>query len=155
MKNILVVSDLHYDKINIEKIMPKMKEADVVIFCGDGLERFKGLTAEFSEKVVSVCGNCDSFNQGDEKFIEVEGLKILVTHGHRFGVKSGLFNLCEFSRENGVDVAFFGHTHEATFVENGGVKMINPGAISDFTQPSYYFCTVSDGKMFGKHTVVK
>ncbi len=155
MKNILVVSDLHYDKINIEKIMPKMREADVVLFCGDGLESFKKLTAEFRGKVVAVHGNCDGFNSGDEKFVEVEGLKILVTHGHRFGVKSGLFNLCDFSRENGVDVAFFGHTHEAVNVEHSGVTMINPGAISDFAQPSYYFCTVNNGKMFGKHALVK
>lgn len=155
MKNILVVSDLHYDKKNIAKIMPKISEADIVIFCGDGLQSFKSLTAEFAGKVTSVFGNCDSFNQGDEKFIEVEGLKILVTHGHRFGVKSGLFNLYDFCAENDVDVAFFGHTHEAVEVQHGSVKMINPGAISDFSQPSYYFCTVNNGKMFGKHTIVK
>ncbi len=155
MKNILVVSDLHYDKINIKTIMPKMKEADLVIFCGDGLESFKKITADFSDKVVAVKGNCDSFSGGDEKFIEVEGMKILVTHGHRFGVKSGLFSLCDFCVENGVDVAFFGHTHEAVEVSHGGVTMINAGAISDFRVPSYYFCTVNNGKIFGKHVVLQ
>lgn len=151
MKNILVLSDLHYDQKNIQKIMPKIAEADFVIFCGDGYDSFVEKTAGFSSKVTAVKGNCDSFFSVEDGILEVEGVKIMVTHGHKYGVKSGLFNLRDECVRVGASVVFFGHTHYATEVSEGGVKMINPGAISDLCEPSYYFCTVSGGKLFGKH----
>ncbi|MFI3167809.1 MAG: YfcE family phosphodiesterase [Bacillota bacterium] len=154
MKNILVVSDLHYEKVNIQKIMPKIAEADMIVFCGDGYDSFVEKTKAVAGKVFAVKGNCDTFSNVEDLILQVENLKILVTHGHKHGVKSGLFNLRDACLQAGASVAFFGHTHYATEVCDGGVKMINPGAISDTFEPTYYFCTVSGDKLFGKHVEV-
>lgn len=151
MKNILVLSDLHYDQNAVAKLRRKMIEADYVVFCGDGYDSFMTQAKEFASKIVAVRGNCDGVMQAEVKFLEVEDVKILVTHGHGHGVKSGLFSLCDACVESGASVAFFGHTHVKAEVLHNGVKMINPGAISDFMAPSYYFCTASAGKLFGKH----
>ncbi len=154
MKNIIVISDLHYDKIKFKSIKNKLAEADFVIFCGDGYDNFITETKEFAHKVVAVRGNCDSVFKLEEKIIQVEDVKILVTHGHGYGVKSGLFSLAEYCKQKDVSVAFFGHTHICADVVHDGVRMINPGAISDFVSPTYYFCTVSGSKLFGKHVEV-
>ncbi len=151
MKNLLVLSDVHYDKKNIQKIMPKFADADYVLFCGDGKMNFLAIAKDYADKIVAVNGNCDSAFVGDEQFLEIEGVKIMVTHGHKFGVKGSLFDLRDFCVQNGVDVAFFGHTHCVADVSDCGVRMINPGAVSDVFEPSYFFCTVTNGKLFGKH----
>ncbi len=155
MKNILVLSDLHGAVRNFQKIKRKLNDADHIFFCGDGYEGFLKLAEEFADKIVAVKGNCDMAFGGDEKIVKVEEVNILITHGHAFGVKSGMFSLYEFCKEKGVDVAFYGHTHIAAETVHGGVKMINPGAIADYANPSYYFCTVVGDKLFGKHMPVQ
>ena len=63
---------------------------------------------------LAVRGNCDFGSDlpltGE---FTAQGVKIFYTHGHYYGVKSGLYTLACAARERGAQVALYGHTHNA------------------------------------------
>ena len=65
-----------------------------------------------------------------EEIIEIEGYKILVTHGHYYYVNSGVDNLKAYAREQGVDIAMFGHTHVPYFEVDDELTILNPGSLT-------------------------
>jgi len=88
----------------------------------------------------------------------VEGYKIFLTHGHLYGVKSGLQNLYYKSKEEGADIALFGHSHIAVNEEIGGIVFLNPGSIGDKRSQKYYSYGVlelKDGVMDTRIVYVK
>ena len=59
--------------------------------------------------------------------VSIGGVSIFVTHGHRYGVKSGLDTLASAAAAKGAQVACFGHTHKPFCEYRDGVLLINPG----------------------------
>lgn len=146
MKTFVVLSDSHSHRERIEKLRPLFAENDYIVHLGDGQGDMRDVAREYPEKVFSVKGNCD-FSVGlDEGTIETEKLKILYCHGHKFGVKSGLERLAQYAKQKGCDVALYGHTHIADIRYVEGVLCVNPGALSSFTQPSYCYLVLHNGK---------
>ena len=68
---------------------------------------------------------------------ENEGFRILLTHGHRFSVKGGLYYLDEYCKNNNIDICFYGHTHEASIKRIGNITFINPGSCGMPSYPPY------------------
>ena len=136
---ILVFSDSHralgtmYDAI--ERLRP-----DAVLHLGDHLEDAESMESVFSGvDFYHVPGNCDYTAQIPANLeIEVDGVRIFLTHGHLFGVKSGTQRLLLEAQRRGVTLALFGHTHQAFCEEIDGVTLFNPGCCGRFTsRPSY------------------
>ena len=100
-----------------------------------------------------VMGNNDFFSMLDrEREIEIVGHKILLTHGHYYGVSMGPEGLADEARSRGCDIAMFGHTHKPFLGEIGGVMVLNPGSLSyprqEGRRPSYMIMTVkADGSI--------
>ena len=146
MKTFLVLSDTHGRRSALLKISALVGENDYIIHLGDGAGDMRSIRAEFPEKTVVLKGNCD-FSYGDEeRILEVEGIKLLCCHGHRYGVKSGLKRLAARAKQAGCAVALYGHTHRANIEELDGVMCINPGAMGDFVDPSYCYLVLHAGK---------
>ena len=92
-----------------------------------------------SVSFIAVKGNCDSFcgcSMGDdpaERVLEIEGHRILLTHGHLHGVKASLIPLASSAQAAGCDIALFGHTHIYTeryqAINGSAVCLFNPGSI--------------------------
>ena len=55
-------------------------------------------------------------------------MRLFLTHGHLFGVKSGMSRLRLEANRVGANIALFGHTHRPFLEEDGGVWYMNPGA---------------------------
>ena len=136
---ILVFSDSHralgtmYDAI--ERLRP-----DAVIHLGDHLEDAESMESVFSGvDFYHVPGNCDFFTSAPPSLtISLDGVRIFLTHGHLFGVKSGTQRLLLEAQRRGVPLALFGHTHQSFCEEIGGVTLFNPGCCGRFTsRPSY------------------
>lgn len=143
MKTALILSDTHGDVLTIGKLREIMVETDYVIHLGDvnsDIARFK---AEFPQKVITVAGNCDG-GRG-YKVIDIEGVKILLTHGHDYGVKSGLTRLNYFAQEIGANVVFYGHTHQSNLTTEAGITFANPGTFKGFFK-SYAYAVFNDKK---------
>lgn len=134
IKKVLIVSDSHGRNENLQKAINNMQGSmDLLIhlgdFCGsrETLERMAGNCS-----VEMVRGNCDSsiYNIPTSRIIEVEHFKVLLTHGHRVGVKQGMNSVKDMAKENGVGIVMFGHTHMPYLETGGQITLINPGSIS-------------------------
>ena len=109
---VLIVSDTHGRDENLEIAINREAPFDMLVHCGDveGREFYIEALAECPCSIVS--GNNDFFSDlPREDVIEVEGNKILVTHGHYYGVSMAFDQLAEAARSRGCNAAFFGHIH--------------------------------------------
>ena len=133
---ILVVSDTHGYNTNLFELLDKIRPIDMFIHCGDsdGLEDY---IEEFTRcPVVMVRGNCDyCCPLHSDEFVNVAGHRIFVTHGHYYGVKSGLYRLFDKAKEEGADIVLYGHSHIPDITELYGIKAMNPGSLSLPRQP--------------------
>lgn len=130
MKRIILVSDSHGQKQNIDELCSLVEENDLFVHLGDGASDVWELKKLYPEKVYVCKGNCD-FNSpyALEGVLNVEWLNVLYCHGHAYGVKDGLEMLAKVAKEKGCEVAFYGHTHQASITKIDGVTLINPGTL--------------------------
>ena len=147
MKTAIVISDTHGRRANLKLIEPILPETDYLFFLGDGIGDIRELSLKYPQKVVAVLGNCDGGH--GTQVLEVEGVKIMLTHGHDYGVKRGLLDLYYKACEVGAKVVFYGHTHQSNVTTEGNVTMINPGALSAYL-PSYAYVIFDNGKVYEK-----
>ena len=152
-KKILVISDSHGRDANVKKALSyfgkKGKELEMLIHLGDSQGSLQEIERLAACPVKAVRGNCDF--SGDfpiADFVWIGDEKALITHGHRYGCKFSTDGLRDMALANGATIAMFGHTHIPLVEENGGVKILNPGSISQPRQysgkPSYLVITIED-----------
>ena len=154
--NILVFSDSHgHPERMAEAFDKQIKKPDAVIFLGDGLGDISKCSFG-SANVFSVSGNCDCYSflippeEPTERIVEICGKKIMMTHGHRYSVKSGLGRIVSEAVRRDVDILLFGHTHEKLelYLPAGEsdfgiclekpLYVMNPGAVGAY--PSSFGC---------------
>ena len=129
MKRILVLSDSHGNIDNMFFAVKQVKP-DLIVHLGDCWNDSEELHMEFPDiPMERVPGNCDYEMDELEKIIEVEGMRILICHGHTFNVKATYLSLEMGALEAGADIALFGHTHKVFYDINNGLTMMNPGSI--------------------------
>lgn len=93
-----------------------------------------------------VPGNCDGWftTAPLKKQITLEGKSILLSHGHRWGVKSGYDVAVADARAVGADILLFGHTHVPLCRRlEDSLWMMNPGPASS----SYGLIELENGKI--------
>ena len=101
--------------------------------------------------IYAVPGNCD-FRPGEpaERLLVLEGRRILMCHGHTYGVKQSLVTAGFAAEEQQLDLFLFGHTHRTLVDRRGRTLFLNPGAIGDALRPSYATVTIRDGQLDGR-----
>ena len=109
---ILVVSDTHGRRERLRDVITRQGAYDALLFLGDGIRDVDEGTAG----LVAVRGNCDGIFLGadlpQDRMLTLDGVKIFMTHGHAYSVKSGGERLLAHAYALGADIAVFGHTHE-------------------------------------------
>lgn len=127
--NIMVFSDLHGD--SDREIAAAFETCDYVIFLGDGLSKIRGFEYIYPEKFIFVRGNCDLWDDTPtQRILDLDGVRILITHGHEQHVKTGLLWLLKEAKSEDINIVLFGHTHKAEIEEFDGVLFVNPGSAS-------------------------
>ncbi|GAJ26004.1 phosphoesterase [Liquorilactobacillus sucicola DSM 21376 = JCM 15457] len=126
---ILVVSDNHGDHKILDKLIAKYDGVvDAMFHCGDSeLEPDDKIFEHFAV----VTGNCDYDPEFAEYLVQdINGTRVLLTHGHLLGVNLGLARLSLFAQEKQAQIALFGHTHRLGVEYINGCLYLNPGSIS-------------------------
>ena len=103
---------------------------DQVIHLGDLQEDAEELTYVYPRlPICMVPGNCDGWTMEPlKKQITLAGKKVLLSHGHLWGVKRGYEAAVADARACGADILLFGHTHKALCQQlEDGLWMMNPG----------------------------
>ena len=134
---VLIVSDTHGRDENLEIAINREAPFDMLVHCGDveGREFYIEALAECPCSIVS--GNNDFFSDlPREDVIEVEGNKILVTHGHYYGVSMAFDQLAEAARSRGCNAAFFGHIHVPVVEKEASGKSRKSGLSQTTGTPS-------------------
>lgn len=124
---ICILSDSHGRRSLLWEIICTEKP-DSIYFLGDGL---RDLDETEDVPTVKVGGNCDLFAESYECVLTLQNKKVLLTHGHRYGVKQGLLNLSLYAEEIQADAVFYGHTHVPSADERNGMLFVCPGAVKD------------------------
>lgn len=124
---ILVFSDSHGRLgLMVEAVEQELPQR--VFFLGDNYRDGEALADAYPDVPVDIVkGNCDFCSGPDELTVEVEGVRFLLTHGHRYYVKSGTWRLPEAAKKQGAAIVCFGHTHEALNQPEEGIWLFNPG----------------------------
>jgi putative phosphoesterase len=135
------------------------RSISAVAHLGDGWDDIHDLMLAYPLiPLYAVTGNCDFGSGPNSLTFNFASKRFIITHGHRFHVKSGYLRISLWAEENGADVCLFGHTHIPEVFYSGGTLMMNPGSIglpiSD-APASYGIIDVSenglvDGTVLGK-----
>ena len=139
---VLIVSDTHRNEDNLIEVLDKEKNLDLLIHCGDvegaedEIEHYAGC------KTVLVAGNNDFFSRlPREAELQVEGMKVWVTHGHNYYVNANPEYIRKEARIRNIDVVLYGHTHRPVIEKTEDLIVINPGSLTyprqEGRRPSY------------------
>ena len=135
-KKYLVLSDSHGETGTLERILLAAGYGEKlwgVIHLGDGfgdLDRYEHLLPP----VLRVKGNCDFWvsTPGENALVTaVEGVPMLLTHGHLLQVRQGTDVLLSAALSQGCRAALYGHTHVQKMSWERGLLLLNPGAAMD------------------------
>lgn len=128
-----VISDTHGSIGRTKEALNNIKDLDLVIHLGDYVKDARELEKLLDIEIIYVRGNCDFLDSDveDEKILEIENKKILITHGHRYDVKDGVSKIFYKGKEENVDIVLFGHSHMSTKVESEGIILLNPGSATE------------------------
>lgn len=125
-----IISDTHGDTRALQEGLRVLGPIDALVHLGDhgdDIFRASGLPKE----VHTLRGNTDGgLALPEEVQVQWMGYKALLTHGHRYGVKTGLQKLYYRGLEVGARFVLFGHTHQSCFQDEGDVVLVNPGSPS-------------------------
>lgn len=127
MINLLVVSDSHLHNSVLQSIFDSHPDISTCIHCGDIQDDPSKLQIE---NLLLVQGNTDIPTLPKELFIDIEGKKILILHGHQQCVEDGLDNLISYGKSKKADIICFGHTHHPQTIEKEGLVILNPGSVA-------------------------
>lgn len=148
---ILVVSDTHRRDDNLQLVIEEEKPFDMLIHLGDaeGSEYWIPEWAGEHCMMAMVMGNNDFFSSLERELeVEIGPHKLLLTHGHYYGVSMGPEGLADEAKSRGCDIAMYGHTHRPFFGQVDGVTVVNPGSLSyprqEGHRPSYLIMTVEE-----------
>lgn len=152
---VLVISDTHGKIENAKKIIEVMKTQGIkyILHGGDYVSDARLIQKAYPElQVEGVYGNCDvGFGGEYSKIVNIEGVSIYLTHGHRYGVKWGEYDELAIDAEaHGAEVAVCGHSHQAYLGYEKGVLIMNPGSLTlprDSRWPSYGILEIEEGKI--------
>jgi len=130
---ILVVSDTHgLIEPVITFLETRRERFDEIWHLGDHYKDAVKLHKRTGIPVHAVKGNCDMIAHVPEDMIlTVCNHKILLTHGHLYGVKYSLLRLHLKAVEEKIQLVCFGHSHVATQSFDSGVTLFNPGSPSN------------------------
>jgi uncharacterized protein len=147
---ILVMSDTHGHKANIEKAVKKYSDVDCIIHLGDYVRDAEYVKKLTDKKVYLLKGNCDISDIAEQELIlTVDGLKVLALHGHQQSVKASLLPLGLYAMQREADLVLFGHTHIPVEELYGNMILYNPGSLGEprGRKPSVGVVAIENGEI--------
>lgn len=127
MKKILVVSDSHHHNEILNKIFSHHPDIDTCIHCGDLQDNENTLNIK---DLYLVRGNNDFELYPEDLTLTFENYKFYITHGHLLDIEFNDFKIKDMAKENNVDIALYGHTHDPKYYQEDGIYYLNPGSVS-------------------------
>ena len=130
---ILVFSDSHgHTQTMLDAVFDE--RPDMILHLGDHAQDCAPLREAYPHiELRAVRGNCDG-RAGEPEYDEFvkEGKRIFMTHGHLYGVKTGLGSLLNSACSRRADILLFGHTHLTLQESVDDLLIVNPGSVGSW-----------------------
>ena len=161
---VVILSDTHGSTSAVERVYAEQPDAALYLHAGDvlsdarylamlaGVPLNEGAEDEAAEtRVLGVPGNSDwpDANQPLERVIRAAGHRILLAHGHSYGVQYGTELLARAAADANCDIAVYGHTHIVEISPGKPVTVLCPGSAArprDAALPSYLTVELAQGQ---------
>lgn len=145
-----LVSDTHSNIQVLRKIVHEAPPVELWLHAGDHYQEANVLAQLSGVKVIAVQGNTDPKSEDVkiDEFLELEGFKIWLTHGHRYIEFDAKSSLGFWAKQLDQDICIYGHTHIPMCEYYGENLLINPGSPSrprGGSLPSYAVLTLQAG----------
>jgi hypothetical protein len=148
---LLVLSDSHGNVDNMVQAVEREAPQEILHLgdCWRDGERLHDLFPDIPFEQVP--GNCDfRSTEPAEHLLFIQGKRVLICHGHTYGVKQSLLSAGYAAEEQNLDLFLFGHTHKPLVDMRGKTMFLNPGSIGDYRRPTYGIITIENGKLDGR-----
>ena len=144
----LVLSDSHGYLSHMEEAVLRVRPR-MILHLGDCWRDGEKLHDLFPDiPFHQVPGNCDYRpDEPAERLLFLEDKRVLMCHGHTYGVKQTLLNAGYAAEEQNLDLFLFGHTHKPLVDMRGKTLCLNPGSIGDHFRPFYGVVTLENGRL--------
>ena len=129
---ILAISDSHGRLSALREAVQAHPDAEMILFLGDGDREIDVIRGELlpTQQLIAVRGNNDwASREPDDRIVEVCGVRILMTHGHRYHVKWGPDEAIAAARAQNAQILLYGHTHVPFDEYLDGLYIMNPGSV--------------------------
>ena len=128
---ILIISDTHGSHRNLDEVLEREKDIDMLLHLGDVENDDDYIEAVMDCPVHIVAGNNDYFSYlPREKEIQIGKYKVFMSHGHNYYVSMNTERLRQAARQRGADIVMYGHTHRPKVDASEDVIVVNPGSLS-------------------------
>lgn len=128
---VLIISDTHGRRANLEEVLEREESLDMLIHLGDVEDDDDYIETVVDYPTHIIAGNNDYFSfLSKEKEIKIGKYKVWITHGHNYYVSMDTKRLRQEAVARGVDIVMFGHTHKPYIDVGGDLMVINPGSLS-------------------------
>lgn len=148
-----VVSDSHGDTYAVKRAIGLMGNIDLLVHLGDYFRDAERVSKELNRDIIYVRGNCDYSSSVElDRILDVASKRVMMTHGHKYRVKSDYLDLYLKALEDKIDLVLFGHTHFPEVFEKDGITFLNPGSVSSprGTSETYAIVTIDEGTIQAK-----
>lgn len=141
---ILVFSDSHRSRSGMYDAI-EAHTPNQVIHLGDLVEDAEDVSYAYPQlPFCMVAGNCDGWTTTPAiRSITLAGKRVLLSHGHLWGVKGGYGGALSEGRKAGADILLFGHTHVPYCQQVDGMWVMNPGS----ARSTYGLITIEAGEI--------
>ncbi len=153
---LVILSDTHGSTQAVERVFSEQPDAELYLHAGDVLRDAEYLATlvgaelnageqdeSVSPRVIGVPGNTD-WPDGNPA-----GHRILLAHGHSFGVQYTTKFFADAAAESNCDIAVYGHTHIVDVSPGTPITVLNPGSAArprDAYEPSYMVVEMEEGQ---------
>lgn len=150
---VLVMSDTHGYIFNAREALDRHPEVEMVLHLGDYYKDASQLSQLYPNiRFEYVYGNSDIGvgTVSADKTIEIEGVTVFMTHGHKYSVKWDYNRILAKAQAERASVVLFGHTHVAVIDNVDNRLVLNPGSISESRSSkseSYIIMDIVDDKV--------
>ena len=125
---IIIMSDNHRDEDIVREVLKQNPQADRYYLLGDSEMRKHVLV---NLEVISVKGNFPFEPRlPKELILTIDDIRVLMVHGHKQHVKTGIERIKQYARDKNAQLVFFGHTHHYRIYDAGDMILVNPGSLS-------------------------
>ena len=146
-----IVGDTHGNVQAMRRVLKITPPVDLWLHTGDYATDSNLLHNATGIKTVRVRGNCDLISDGAlfDEYLELEGFKVWLTHGHRYIERNVQADLGYWAHQLKQDIVVYGHTHVPMFEYYADTLLVNPGSPArprGGSLPCFAVLTLAKGK---------